>query len=97
MTHAKIVSIALAEVGNPVYLSKCDFVQYGCTSQLCWTANQYRRQQNCECGRMSQDCSLCVKTQTQQTDFIDHWTHLQATCLIKDELEICLLLFQLLV
>jgi hypothetical protein len=45
---------------------------------------------------MSQDCSQCGMIQTQQTDFVNHWSHLQTSFLIEDDLEISLLLLQLL-
>jgi hypothetical protein len=62
-------------------------------SQLCFSANQYGRQQSCEYGRMSTVCPFCVKAQTQQTDFFHHLNHLQTGCLINSNWETSELIF----
>ena len=40
--------------------------------QLCISAYQYKRQQNCECGNISTHCRSCVTTQTPKTEFVVH-------------------------
>ncbi len=50
--------------------------------QLSPSAYQYERQQHCECGKNSQHCPFCVKTQTPQTDFVFHHLHHKANALV---------------